>query len=228
MSTDGTQKPTPPIFSQPGYAHVPPPPMLSPVVWRDGSYVVLFKDEPLPERCFKTGDVSTSRVGQTLTWHPGWVYALLLLGALPALIVAAAIQKTTKVWIPLGDIWKAKISRIFWFGMGMILGGIGMIVISPMLNRIFSQWGWLMFMGFVLFLFGIERVFYGTKPVSAKKIDDHFVWIKGACEQYLAMLPQFPGEHEALYPPMPSVYGNVSPPPFQSSPMKRPPPLPPQ
>ena len=67
--------------------------------------VRLYRDETedfdLPAVCMKCGAPATTWKSKTFSWHPPWVYVLILIGLLPFAIVAMVLTKRRTILAPL-------------------------------------------------------------------------------------------------------------------------------
>jgi hypothetical protein len=55
----------------------------------------------LPDVCLRCGAPATLHKSKTFSWHPPWVYVLLIAGLLPFAIVAIVLTKRRRVEAPL-------------------------------------------------------------------------------------------------------------------------------
>jgi hypothetical protein len=60
-----------------------------------------FYDDALPDVCMKCGAQAVVYKAKTFSWHPGWVYLLVFVGLLPAVIVALILTKRVRLRVPL-------------------------------------------------------------------------------------------------------------------------------
>src|SRR5438477_7402723 len=59
------------------------------------------KADRLPDACMVCGEPSKEYVRKNFSWFPPWVYATILLGVLPAFIVASVLTKRMRIDVPL-------------------------------------------------------------------------------------------------------------------------------
>src|SRR6266851_3941179 len=57
----------------------------------------------LPPVCMFCGNPATTRVRRNFSWHPGWVYILILVNLLITLVVALILTKKMTVRVPVCD-----------------------------------------------------------------------------------------------------------------------------
>src|SRR5581483_2652600 len=87
----------------------------------------------LPRVCMRCGARARVEVERGFTWHPQWVYLLLLLGILPCVIVALILTKRRTVQVPLCEAHQGYWSWRAWFtGLGLLflvlLGVAGLVL----------------------------------------------------------------------------------------------------
>ena len=162
-------------------------------VWRQDDVLVMRKDARLPARCVKSNEPTQTYLPRNFTWHPQWVYLLILVAVPVYLIVAIVLQKKAHVNIGLSPAWKAR-------RRNRILTAWGLVAISFVLffgGIVYAdpeQPGMLFVLGgLIVFVVGIIYGIVGANLVSVKKIDDQFVWLAGVCPEYLATLPPWTG-----------------------------------
>ena len=81
-----------------------------------------------------------------------------------------------------------------WSGIrALIKASIGLVVGGIALSDQHDAFGILILVGMALFLFGAIYGLVAARMVSPTKIDDHYVWLKGAHPEYLASFPVWPG-----------------------------------
>ncbi len=161
-------------------------------VWRDANTLVMKKDAELPDRCVKSNLPAETHLPRDLTWHPVWVYLLVLLSPLIYIIVALLIRKKAKISIGLTDACAAKRRNailIAWLlalaGLGVIIGGFATLTGDATVITTLA--------GIVVMIVGANWGMRGSSMVSVSKIDDEYVWLKGVCPEYLDELPEWEG-----------------------------------
>ena len=162
-------------------------------VWRDDQTLVMKKDAELPDRCVKSNLPAETHLPRDLSWHPGWVYLVLVLGGpIFYILVALLIRKTAKISIGLTDAWAAKRRNailIAWLlalaGLGVIIGGFATLKDPAPVITLLA--------GILVMIVGAIWGIVGARMVSVSKIDDEYVWLKGVCPEYLDELPEWEG-----------------------------------
>ena len=87
--------------------------------------------------------------------------------------------------------------KLFFGGLGVtILGGCFMD------NRLRQEFGMpVLLIGCAMIVGSAVYAVIATRLLWAKRIDPYFAWIKGACPDYLAELPDLPLPSNSPYPP---------------------------
>ena len=177
----------------------PPVPRVSPGpapagLWREGPVLVLLKSASLPDRCVRCGEPSAMRLRRTMGWHHPALGLLILAGCLVYVIVAMVVRKTAVVEVPLCARHKSRRTILGLSGTAALLIGLA-IVVGTLLA---DGHGAFVLLGLVLALGGLTAAGIGSRLVTPRKIDDHFVWIGGMHQGILAGLPPWPGPIAAL------------------------------
>jgi hypothetical protein len=175
-----------PIFLQRLKEGAPPP--ASMMLWRSDRVLVMNKEATLPDRCVKcNAPAHGQRLKRQLYWHSPYLYLLVVINLLIYAIVALLVRKKARVEIGLCDAHRTKRRIAIALGWLMGLGGFVTFIVS-----LANEWWALALISFVVFIAGF---FVGARGsmVSAKKIDQQFVWIRGVCRPYLDTLPEWSG-----------------------------------
>ena len=163
-------------------------------LWQEGSVLVLARGARLPDRCVKCGSPSRVRLRRSVSWHNPLLYLLIPLGLLVYVIVAVVMSKRAAVEIPLCDTHKKR--RTLLIAIGLTLLFVGLLGFAGALVAKAS--GVVALLGLFLFFAGMVVALVGQNLVTPKRIDDHFVWLKGVHQSLLAGLPPWPGPTPAL------------------------------
>ena len=157
-------------------------------VWRDGDTVVMHKTARLPDYCIKCGvEANGSHLRKKLSWHHPALVLLVLAGLLIYLIVALIVRKSATVDISLCAEHLRKHRTAVIATWSMFLAGLLFMVLA-----IAAESGGSAGFGLLLLFASAISSLSWTRVVTVKKIDDHFVWLRGIGENFLAMLPDLP------------------------------------
>jgi hypothetical protein len=162
--------------------------------WRERKLLVSAKAAPLPDSCVKCGEPAVVRLKRKLAWHNPLLFLLIPLGLLVYVIVAAVVSKRALVEIPLCEAHRKRRTLLTGIGLGLLFLGV-LVFAGGLLAR---QGVILAPLGLLFFLAGMVLAIMGQSLVSAHRIDDHFVWLRGVHESVLAGLPAWPGPTAAL------------------------------
>lgn len=160
-------------------------------VWRQGKLLVMHKMAMLPDVCIKSNQPADGyRLKRKLSHHHPAIALAVLVNVLLYIILAAILSKRVTVMIGLSPRWRAIRKRrilISWIGG---LAGLGLMIFGlvtldgPQRNN--GAGGILAVLGIVAM---VGFLFYGllsARMISAKKIDDEYIYIKGAHPDFLA------------------------------------------
>jgi hypothetical protein len=160
------------------------------MLWRSAKVLVMTPEAQLPDRCVKcNAPAAGRRLKRRLYWHHPAVYLLILCSLLIYVIVAIVIRKRAVIDIGLCERHFARRKLNLWISWMMALGGVVSIVAAIAYNN-----GWLGLTGGVLLLAAAIYGLATTQMVSAKRIDQNHVWVRGACREFLDTLPAWPGD----------------------------------
>lgn len=154
--------------------------------WRDGNTLVVRKMVVLPDRCARCNAPGDSNIITTsLQWHHPALF-LLLPGGFVYVLVAAAMQQSGTVGYRLCARHRQR--RAAWIAVawGLGLGGIALIGITAALEL-----KWYSLAGVAMVLCA-PFVGLAARTFRAKKINAHFMWLRGAASAYLHSFPPLP------------------------------------
>lgn len=171
-----------------------PDPRLPHPVYRSGKLLVLQRFAQLPvDRCIKSNELGERTLKRKLLWQPQYVLFLLLINIIVYAIVSALVSKRATIVIGLSDYWyRKRLQRlaITWIGIllsiAAIVAGIAAVDHSAPWAPAAILCGFIGLLGFIIY--GI----YACRLIVATKIDDRFIWIKGAHPDYLDRWPEWP------------------------------------
>jgi hypothetical protein len=152
-------------------------------VRREGKLVVVTEDSEFPDRCVRCNAPATKQLKRKLYWAPNyiaviaafsWVFGGMLL-----------VNKCATATIHIG-LCQSHFNRRFFgltFGGSFIAIGLLMGVVT-----IFNGDQWLLVYGGASLLIGAFLTVILTPTVTADRIEDPFVWLKGAGPAFLKSL----------------------------------------
>jgi hypothetical protein len=167
----------------------------SPGIFRHGRKVVASLTAPMPPVCIKTGQPTDKYLARELRWHHPLIYLGLLLGILPYLIGALLTQKKHRIRVYMTpQLMKRRRIGITLACVGAF-GGIAAVIAGAVnANDNETLAGILFLIGVLGFLVGLILALIYSNPISAARIDDEHIWIKGAGKPFLATLPEWIGK----------------------------------
>ena len=183
----------PPLGFPPQAYGAPPAPMTAygapgalAGLWQEpGGVLVIEKGASLPDRCVKCNAPANGyRLRRKLTWHHPALALLVLVSALIYVIVAMVVRKSAEVDIGLCATHVAKRKTAILIAWGLGLGGL-----LGLFAGVAADEGLVIAVGVLTSLVGIIWGIVGARVVFPKKIDDHYVWLKGVTPSYLGDLP---------------------------------------
>jgi hypothetical protein len=157
-------------------------------IWRHKSVLVMTKQAFLPSRCIKCNEPTGERLKRKLTWHHPAIYLSILVSILFYAIIAMVVRKSATVELGFCEehlakrhkhlmiTWALGIAGVLSFPFGGAMEDVNTIIIGILLLGVTA-------------VYGIVTL----RVVVPTKIDDHFVWIKGAGPEYLQEFPQWHG-----------------------------------
>ncbi|MBN2563731.1 MAG: hypothetical protein JXQ75_22670 [Phycisphaerae bacterium] len=157
-------------------------------VWRQGKLLVASLGAPLPNRCIKCNAPAEGRpLKRRLSWHHPAIYLLVLAALLAYVIVALILRKQAVVEFGLCARHRARrrwAVAICWL---FVLGSVGLLFLAAIVeNLAFAA------LACVSVVTGLLVYLFGGQPVTPYRIDDHAVWLRGVCADYLSTLPPSP------------------------------------
>jgi hypothetical protein len=164
-------------------------------LWREGNLLVMHKMAPLPPICVKSGQPATQWLKRKLTWHPPWIFVLILLHILIYAVVALIMQKKATIQIGLTDEWKGRRQTRMLIAWGTGLGGIALGVLGIVLGNQGRGWEgyfFLTLLGLLLMLGAAICGLLACRLVSPYRITDQYLWLKGVHPSLLDQLPIWP------------------------------------
>ncbi len=161
-------------------------------MWRLGKLLIVRKNAKFPNRCIKTNVPTTRRLKRKLVWHHWAYYLIILLNIIIYVVVALIVQKRATIYVGLSEQQIRKRRWIILTAWLSVFLGFGMIIIG-ILGSPNTTWSLVVFLtGIAVFFFGILFGLFGSRIVVPTRITDDYIWLKGACPEFLAELPVWP------------------------------------
>jgi hypothetical protein len=151
----------------------------------------------LPGVCMFCGEAAAERKAKTFSWHPGWVWVLVLASPLIAFIVAVVLTKRMAVRVPV-----CAEHAGYWVRRNLILLGSFAVVGILCLGGIMYMSsqppgpkddlaGWICGGGIFLFLaWLIVAAVYSSKGVRPDEITDRYIRLTGVHEAFIDALEE--------------------------------------
>lgn len=155
--------------------------------WRQGNKLVTGRDAYLPSYCIKCGQpVEGFPIRRKISWHPPLLTLLILINLILYAILALCFTKRMTISFYLCSAHRSrrrKFIAIAWFAA---LASIGLVIYDLLTQR---SPGVLVLVGGILLLASVLFGFFTTRTLTAVKIDRHLAYLRGACPQFLSLLP---------------------------------------
>jgi len=164
-------------------------------VWNYGGTLVMHKQAQLPPQCVKCcAPADGPPLKRKLTWHPGWLYILILFpGILIYAIVALVIQERATIYVSLCETHRARRRLHLWIAWGIFIASLACFFVAANVRGRDEPVYWTM-MGIFGIVGALIYSVFNSRVVTPEKIDKEYVWLKGICPQFVnqfpSMLPQ--------------------------------------
>ena len=154
-------------------------------IWRQGSVLVFHKSAVLPDRCIKCNAPALgTRVDKTLYWHHPALALLILAGLLIYAIVAIVVRKSAKVSLGFCELHKSRRTKMLIAGWLLFATALAAFIVA-----LGEESGGAALGGVALLLAAVVVFLLAARFIQVKKIDDHYVWLKGVDPAYLDQIP---------------------------------------
>lgn len=194
--------PVNPFAVSPNISSAPPvlvhQPGISDSTFRYGKYMAVRRTNALMKpQCIKTSQATETKLKRVLYWHHPAIFLLVLVSPLIYIIVSLIMRKRAEIYVPLTEDVLARRRLNLLIAWCTSLLGLGMfiaffVVVANTTTRDPAPWVFSLLLGPFVLLFGLIYGSLTTRMVYAKRMDDHFVWLKGASQEYLDSLPEWP------------------------------------
>jgi hypothetical protein len=161
-------------------------------VWNYGGVLVMHKQAQLPPQCIKCcAPADGPPLKRKLTWHPGWLYVLILFpGILIYAIVALVIQERATIYVSLCEKHRARRRMHLAIAWGIFLASLAsfyVIVETPFLFG--KEEGFWIVTGTTGLMISLIYAVFNSRVVTPFKMDPQYVWLKGICPQFVNQFP---------------------------------------
>ena len=169
-------------------------------VWRDGNQLVMSIDAELPYRCVKTNEPAEILLRRKLSWHSPVIFLAIFAGLLIYIILAVILSKKADIQVPLSRRIQKRRTTAIVAGWLLGLGGLAVMILTCVFLADSQNSTWKDAIPFVIIggiVFVVFSAFVSSNVasiVTPAKITDSHVWLKGVHSDYLAQLPEWPGE----------------------------------
>jgi len=184
----------PPAAVHPAAQAWGPPGAIPDGVWRQGKLLVVHKRAQLPAICVKSNQPATQWLKRKLSWHEPWIAITVVAGLLLYVILAMILTQRATVYIGLSDEWMARRRKRMIVCWIVGLAFLALIPVAFGLANVTDQDGWLLlilvgFIGALIVLIAGQTL---VSMVTPQRINNDYVWLKGASPEFLNRLPEFP------------------------------------
>lgn len=154
--------------------------------WNAGGLLVAANDAELPQRCLWCNAATNSApCRRRFAWHPAHLYGHLA-GGLSYLVFALPKRKRATIWFHECEEHRWRRRTRLAICIGMIPVGVSLFVAAINLNS-----AWLGFPGWGIMIGAMVFILFQLRRLRAKRIDDNYVWLKGAGSAFLMSLPSW-------------------------------------
>jgi hypothetical protein len=155
-------------------------------VWREGKKILVASGSHLPDQCVKCGQPGNGKpVRKSFSWHEQWVSFLVLLSPIVYLIVAMVMRKQGKLTYSLCQRHVASRRNAMLVSGGVALLAIPMFFIGGSERDLVG----LIPLGIVVLIGGLIALLITARTLTPTKIENNYLWLKGAGEGFLSRLP---------------------------------------
>jgi hypothetical protein len=142
------------------------------------------KETILPNRCIKCNAPAIKLLSRTVEWYPRYVILVFILIRIVGLILYFCLRKRVTVYIGLCEDHINK--RRFGVLAGVVTLLVGFVAFfGAIANENFG----IIFLGLLLILAGIIVMVTVWRTITATRIEEPYVWVKGVHKDFLDTLP---------------------------------------
>ena len=160
--------------------------------YRDGKFLIVKDGAILPSSCLITKQPVLQggrRKQVSIAWTPPWIFVIVVLELLFALIAILAFQKKAKITYSLSEQAWSKIVKRRTIGFALLLGGIGLIVIGFKAPSDAMYILAALLAGALAILVSLV-IFVLAHPIKVIKFKKGWFRIKGCSPEFLDTLPE--------------------------------------
>lgn len=140
----------------------------------------------LPPFCVKCGAAATVPWRHKFYWHPPLLALLIIVNLLLYAIVALVVRKKLELNVPLCETHHVERKHKKLTAALMLLGCVPLGTVAGMLFS--DAFGWAT--GVAMFIAGVVFLFTRNLGFGPKKIDENGGVFRGACAEFLNLLPE--------------------------------------
>ena len=154
------------------------------IAWSEGDLLVVRKGATLPPVCVKCNEPAEGKpIRRNFSWHHPALFLLVLAGVLVYAIVALVVQKKGTVYVSLCARHRGRRLMMGMTAGALAFGGLATLIFAGVIGR-----GWPALAGGGMLLVGLILA-VANQTLTAKRIDDHFLWLRGTGRAFLANFP---------------------------------------
>lgn len=177
-------------YQTPAAMAPPPVPVSAGDCFREDKFLIVRERSEVPMFCVKNGEEVAAegwRKKKQIAWTPPWVFAGLLGGVLPLLILMLIGQKKAKITYSLGDEARKALATKRWVGVGLLLLTAGLIA-GGVTNEGADAAGMMWLGAFLSLIFSLVA-FIAATPLRPVEHRNGWFKVKGVSPELLDRLP---------------------------------------
>ena len=163
------------------------PPAPIDAAWQDGPVLVVRNGVILPPRCVKCNDVADGAYRKcSMSWHNPLLYLLILPGLVVYLLVAMSLQERGSIGVHLCANHRRRRLTLLWTAWAFAFAAA-----AALFDGVASDSPVLALTALPLFMVAL-LLGSRCRLLTPKRIDRHFMWLRGAGPAFLRGLPSLP------------------------------------
>jgi hypothetical protein len=156
-------------------------------VWREGSLLVMSERASLPDRCVRCNAPASEQLKRKLVWYPRYIILVFIFIRLIGIILYLMKRKRATIHVGLCEAHLKR--RQLGKQVCGVLVGFGFLLLYVASNG----YNVLILFSGLSILTGIITFSVLCRTVTAHKIADKYIWLKGVDRDFLEDLPPMPG-----------------------------------